>query len=102
FLNYFPVAADRSVKPLQVAVDDPDQVVEVLAGGQSKRAQRFRLVCLAISNESPDFGFFAGDKAARAQVTIEPGLIDREQRSKPHGNSWKLPELGHEIGMGIG
>src|SRR4029453_2578560 len=33
-LDDLAVAADRAVEPLQVAVHDPDQVVELLAGGQ--------------------------------------------------------------------
>src|SRR3954464_7481525 len=37
-LNNFSVAAHRAVKALQVAVDDPDQIVELLARGQSDRA----------------------------------------------------------------
>ena len=31
FLDDFAVAAHRAVEPLQIAVDDPDQIVEVLA-----------------------------------------------------------------------
>src|SRR5262249_49576198 len=32
-LDYLSVAADRSVEPLQVAVDDEDEIVEFLPGG---------------------------------------------------------------------
>ena len=44
FLDDLAVAAHRAVEPLQVAVDDEDQVVELLAGGQGQGAERFRLV----------------------------------------------------------
>ena len=53
-LHDLAVAADRAVQPLQVAVDDEDQVVQTLAGGQRDRAQRLRLVALAVAEEGPD------------------------------------------------
>ena len=54
FLHDLAVAADRPVQPLQVAIDDEDQVVEPLAGGQGDGAQRFRFVALAVAQEGPD------------------------------------------------
>jgi len=39
FLNDFSVAAYRSVEPLQVAVDDEDQIVEALARSQRDGAE---------------------------------------------------------------
>ena len=54
-LNNFSVTADRAIKALQVAVDDPDQIVEFLARGQSDRTQRFRLVHFAVAKEGPNF-----------------------------------------------
>ena len=53
-LDDLAVAAHRAVEALQVAVDDEDQVVELLARGQRDGAQRFRLVHLAVADESPD------------------------------------------------
>ena len=53
-LDDLAVAAHRAVEPLQVAVDDEDQVVELLARGQRDRAERFRLVALAVAEERPD------------------------------------------------
>src|SRR3989442_1500141 len=47
FLDDLAVAADRTVEPLQVAVDDEDQVVELLARRQRDGAERFWLVGLA-------------------------------------------------------
>src|SRR4030081_1301132 len=38
-LDVLAVAATRSVEPLQVAVDDPDQVVEPVAAREARRAQ---------------------------------------------------------------
>ena len=39
FLDDLAVAAHRAVEPLQVAVDDEDQIVQILAGGQGDGAQ---------------------------------------------------------------
>ncbi len=53
-LDDLAVAADRAVEPLQVAVDDEGQVVQPLAGGDMQRAERLRLVRLAVAQEGPD------------------------------------------------
>ena len=53
-LDDLAVAAHRAVEPLQVAVDDEDQVVELLARRQRDRAERFGLVGLAVAEERPD------------------------------------------------
>ena len=42
-LDDLAVAANRTIEPLQVAVDDEDQVVELLARGQRDRAERSRV-----------------------------------------------------------
>ncbi len=48
------VAAHRTVEPLQVAVDDEDQVVEPFARRQRDGAQRLGLVGLAVAEKRPD------------------------------------------------
>ena len=53
-LDDLAVAAHRTVEPLQVAVDDEGQVVELLARGEADRAERLRLVHLAVAEERPD------------------------------------------------
>ena len=55
-LDDLAVAADRTVEPLQVAVDDEGQVVEALAGRDVERAERLGLVGLAVAEERPDAG----------------------------------------------
>jgi hypothetical protein len=52
-LHDLAVAAHRAVEPLQVAVDDEDEVVELLAGGDADGAERLRLVHLAVAEEAP-------------------------------------------------
>ena len=54
-LNDLAVAANRAIQPLQVAVDDEDEVVELFARGKCDRAERFRLVGFAVAEECPDF-----------------------------------------------
>ena len=58
-LDDLSVAAHRPVQPLQVAVDDEDQVVELLPRSQRDRAQRLRLVRLAVSQKGPDLALVA-------------------------------------------
>src|SRR5439155_21195159 len=53
-LDDLAVAAHRAVEPLQVAVDDEDEVVELLARRQPDGAEGFRLVALAVAEEAPD------------------------------------------------
>ncbi len=53
-LDDLAVAADRPVEPLQVAIDDEDQIVEFFAAAQRDGAQRFRLVGFAVAQKRPD------------------------------------------------
>ncbi len=53
-LDDLAVAAHRTVEPLQVAVHDPDQIVEFLARRERERAERLRLVGFAVADEAPD------------------------------------------------
>ena len=53
-LDDLAVAAHRAVEALQVAVDDQDQVVELLARREADRAERLGLVGLAVAEERPD------------------------------------------------
>src|SRR5882762_5823704 len=54
-LNDLAVAAHRAIEPLQLAVDDENEVVEALAHRHGERAHRLRLVHLAVPEERPDF-----------------------------------------------
>ncbi len=67
-LDDLAVAAHRAIEPLQVAVDDEDQVVELLALRHADRAQRFGLVHLAVAAETPDLAVLGLRVAARVQV----------------------------------
>jgi hypothetical protein len=54
FLDDLAVATHRAVEALQVAVDDENQVVELLATGHADGAKRFDFVGLAVAQEGPD------------------------------------------------
>src|SRR5215469_9363269 len=53
FLNDLAVATYRAVEPLQVAVHDEDQIVELLARSQRDRTERLWLIHLAVTEERP-------------------------------------------------
>ena len=96
------VAAHRAVQPLQVAVDDEDQVVELLACAQRDRAQRVYLIRLAITDERPHLAIGVRNQAAVLQILHEARLVDRVQRTDAHRNCGELPEVLHQPGMRIG
>ncbi len=100
-LNDLAVAAHRAVEPLQVAVDDEDQVVELLARGERDRAERFGLVAFAVAHERPDVLLRQVDDAAVGEVAIEPRLVDGHDRAEAHRDGGEFPELGHQPGMRI-
>ena len=52
-LDDLAIAADGAVEALQVAVDDEDQVVELLARGEREPGHRLGLVHLAVADERP-------------------------------------------------
>ena len=103
FLDDLAVAADRAVEALQIAVDYPDQVVQVLPRRQRDRSERFRFVALAIPNVGPDPRLpLRVDEPPRAQVAQETRLVNGHQRPQPHRHGRELPEIGHQIRMRIG
>jgi hypothetical protein len=73
-------ATHGAVEPLQVAVDDEDEVVEALARGDAERAEGFGLVGLAIADERPDAAPGGVLDAAMVEVAVEARLIDGGQR----------------------
>ena len=95
-LDDLAVAAHRSVEALEVAVDDEGEVVETLAGREAERADRLRLVHLAVAEERPDAAAGRVGQPARGEVAVEAGLVDRVHRAEAHAHGRELPELGHE------
>jgi hypothetical protein len=95
------VAAHRAVQALQIAVDDEGQIVEALAGGQTQRADRLRLVHLAVAEEAPDAALAAVAQAAVVQIAQEARLVDRIDPAQAHRAGGELPEARHQPGMRI-
>ena len=90
FRDDLAVAADRPVQPLQIAVDDEDQVVEFFARGQRHGAQRFRLVGLAVAQERPDLARRDGNDAAIFEIAHEARLVDGVDGAQAHGDGGEL------------
>ncbi len=95
-LDDLAIAPHRPVQALQVAVDHPDEVVELLASGDRQCPQRLRLVALAVAHEAPDLGGAGVGDLAVEQVAVEPGLVDGVDGADAHGDGGELPEVGHE------
>ena len=95
------VPAHRTIQPLQVAVHDEDQIVELLPPPQRERAQRVDFVRLAVADERPDFPRRLLDQPAIFEIAHEPRLIHRIQRPDPHRNRREAPEIRHQPRMRI-
>ncbi len=101
-LDDLAVAAHRAVEALQVAVDDEDQVVELLAAGQADRAHRLGLVHLAVAHERPDLAPRRVGDLPALEVLEKPGLVDRHDRPEAHRDGGELPELRHQPRVRVG
>ncbi len=100
-LNDLSVAANRAVESLQVAVDDPNEIVELFAAGERDRTERFGLVGFAVADECPNFSSARLDQSAIVQITHEARLIDRHDRAQAHRDRRELPESGHQPRMRV-
>jgi hypothetical protein len=101
-LDDLAIASHRPIQSLEVAVDDERQVVELLARGERKTRSRFRLVHLSVAEHAPDAPAIRVEQPAVAQIAHETRLVDRAYRANAHRARRRLPEVGHEPGMGIG
>ena len=102
FLNHRAVAAHRTVQPLQIAVDDHDQIVQPLARGQRQPGERLGLVHFAVAGEGPHLAPGGVENATAGQVFHEARLIDCLDRPQTHRAGGELPEIGHQPGVGVG
>lgn len=100
-LNNLAVASHRPIESLQIAVDDEDQVVELLARGQSDGAERFRFVGFAIADKGPYFGIRTLFQSAIFEITIKPRLVDGHDGPQSHRDRREFPKTGHEPGVRI-
>jgi hypothetical protein len=100
-LDDLAVAAHRAVETLQVAVDDEDQVVELLASGERDRAERLGFVALAVADEGPYPALRRVVDLAVHQIAVEPGVVQRGDRTEAHRHRGELPEVGHQARVRI-
>src|SRR5690554_1669251 len=101
FLDNLAVAPYRAVQALQVAVNHPDQVVQLLAAGLGDRTQGFRLIALTIAHKRPHLAAVHVDQLATVQVLHDVGLVDRLDRPQTHGNGRELPVIRHQPGVRV-
>ena len=101
-LDDLAVAGDRAVELLQVAVDDPGEVVQLLAGGDPDGAERLRLGHLAVAEERPHVLVGGVLDAAVLQVAVEPRLVDRVDGRQTHRDGRELPEVRHQPRVRVG
>ncbi|MFT3725610.1 MAG: hypothetical protein QM773_18770 [Hyphomonadaceae bacterium] len=101
-LDDLAVAAHRAVEALQVAVDDEDQVVELLARRERDRAEDSGSSISPSPHEGPDLAAVGVGEAAVLQVSQEARLIDRHHRAEAHRDRRELPEIRHQPRMRIG
>jgi hypothetical protein len=100
--NNLAISAHRPVQALEVAVDDEGQIVEPFARGKRKASDRFRLVHLAIAEDAPHMSRLGVGETTMLEIAEKTSLIDRGDWPDAHRARWRLPEIRHEPGMGIG
>ena len=100
-LDDLAVAAHRAVEALEVAVDDEDQVVELLAGGERDRPEGLGLVDLAVADEAPHPALAGVVELAVQQVAVEAGVVEGRDRAEAHAHRRELPEVGHQAGVRV-
>ena len=101
-LDDLAVAAHRAVEPLQVAVDDEVEVVELLVGRELQQAARLGLVHLAVAEEGPDVLLAGVLDAAVVEVLVELRLVDRVHRADAHRHRRELPVVGEQPRVRVG
>ena len=101
-LDDLAVAAHRPIEPLQVAVDDEDQIVELLATGQRDRARAIPARPSRRRRKTPTPCAGGVGDLAMVEISQETRLIDRHQRPETHRHRRELPEVRHQPGMRIG
>ena len=95
-LDDLAVAANGAIEPLQIAVDDPGEVVEFLAAGEADAAERFGFVAFAVAEEGPDADAVGLRQPAILQVAVEASMVDAHDRAEAHAHRGVLPEVRHQ------
>ena len=101
-LDDLAVAPNGTVEPLEIAVDDEYQVVQVLPSGHAQGPDGLGLVELPVPHESPHPAGRGVGQAAGMEVPAHVGLGDGVEGTETHGHRRVLPELGHQPRVGVG
>src|SRR4029079_18076419 len=100
-LDDLPIAAHRSIEPLQIAVNDEREVVEALARRDVERSECLGLIALAIAEETPHALIARVLDAAVVEIAVEARLVDRGERAEAHRHGREFPKLRHQARMRI-
>ena len=100
-LNDLAIAPHRAIQALKVAIDHENQVVEFFPRGKADRPQRLHLIHFAVTAEHPDLAVLGVGNATGVQVLEEASLVDGHQRAQAHRHGGELPEVGHQLRVGI-
>jgi len=84
FVNDAAVAAYRPVKPLKVAVNDPDHVVEPFTRSKRQGAHGLWLIHLTIAKYPPNFSGGTIQQPPVRQVAHEARVVDRADGAYAH------------------
>ena len=101
FLNDFTVASHGPIQPLQIAIDDENEIVELFPRRQRDRATGFWFIHFTVTHKGPDFASPIISDFTVFQITHEAGLINGHDRPKPHGNGREMPVIRHQPRVGI-
>ena len=91
------VTDNRTVKALQVTVDDEAQVVQLLAGRDGDHAFRFWLIHFTVAQVGVNALLRTVFQTTVSQVFLETCLIDGVQRTQTHRYGRELPEIRHQF-----
>ena len=75
-LNDLAVATNRPIESLQVAVDDEVQVAKALTPRQRNRTERFGLITLAVTEETPDLAIAVINQPSLALILHDVRLVN--------------------------
>ena len=83
-LDNLAVAANGSIKSLQIAIDDKNQVIEFLAPCQRDGTQGLRFIHFTVTGKTPYLAVTHVRKIPMVEVLHDVSLVDGLQRPKPH------------------
>src|SRR5689334_2138616 len=101
FVNDLSVPAHRTIETLQIAVNDEDEIVELLTCSHCECAKRFRFVGLTVAQKSPDFSRRLLDQLTVFEIAHQSRLVYGVDRPDPHRDRRKTPKIRHEPRMRV-